>query len=84
MKKQLKTEEDKERREEVDINDNETKESFKITHSQVKYLIQRMENQLRAEAQNQVKLIIIVKKSAKLRVTPPKKALHSGQFCKIN
>merc|ERR1719507_2658068 len=37
LKKQLKTEEDKERREEV------------------KYLIQRMENQLRAEAQNQVK-----------------------------
>merc|ERR1712013_141225 len=37
LKKQLRTEEDHERREEV------------------KYLIQRMENQLRAEAQNQVK-----------------------------
>merc|ERR1719220_589302 len=56
LKKQLKTEEDNERREEV------------------KYLIQRMENQLRAEAQNQVK-----RAQAEAENTDKKEKLKAGE-----
>jgi len=56
LKKQLRTEEDHERREEV------------------KYLIQRMENQLRAEAQNQVK-----RAQAEAENSEKKEKLKSGE-----
>merc|ERR1719474_2637323 len=56
LKKQLRTEEDRERREEV------------------KYLIQRIENQLRAEAQNQVK-----RAQAEAENSEKKEKLKSGE-----
>merc|ERR1719402_1250396 len=56
LKKQLRTEEDPDRREEV------------------KYLIQRMENQLRAEAQNQVK-----RAQAEAEISDKKEKLKAGE-----
>ena len=73
LKKQLRTEEDHERREEVlDVNQELMIILFPL--HQVKYLIQRMENQLRAEAQNQVK-----RAQAEAENSEKKEKLKSGE-----
>ena len=73
MKKQLRTEEDHERREEV-LDVNQELMIILYPFHQVKYLIQRMENQLRAEAQNQVK-----RAQAEAENSEKKEKLKSGE-----